>query len=185
MGNSQNSLPQETLNSLSKDTDSIYFLTFLIVKAKDIKKIYKKFSGLDKDKKGYVSADDFSRIPEIEKNPLRYYICQHLSSDGKNEEVDFEQFIKLIDIFKNNKSEDQYKCNELVILLIFSVLFQLFDFNKDGKICYEDLLINLKLLLGNSLNEEQISEIVDKTIQEYSSDQKFINLEEFVKIFDS
>jgi Ca2+-binding EF-hand superfamily protein len=39
--------------------------------------------------------------------------------------------------------------------------------------------------LGNSLNEEQISEIVDKTIQEYSSDQKFINLEEFVKIFDS
>lgn len=73
----------------------------------------------------------------------------------------------------------------LLIKLIFSVLFQLFDFNKDGKICYEDLLINLKLLLGNSLNEEQISEIVDKTIQEYSSDQKFINYDEFIKIFDS
>jgi Ca2+-binding EF-hand superfamily protein len=65
---------------------------------------------LDKEKKGFVSADDFSRIPEIEKNPLRYYICQHLSHDGKNEEVDFGQFIKLIDIFKNSKSEQQYKC---------------------------------------------------------------------------
>jgi Ca2+-binding EF-hand superfamily protein len=64
-------------------------------------------------------------------------------------------------------------------------LFELFDFNKDGKICYEDLLINLKPLLGDSLNQEQISEIVDKTIQEYSSDQKYITFDEFVKILDS
>ena len=35
-----------------------------------------------------------------------------------------------------------------------------------------------KLLLGNSLNEEQIIEIVDKTIAEYSSDQKYINYNE-------
>jgi serine/threonine-protein phosphatase 2B regulatory subunit len=65
---------------------------------------------------------------------------------------------------------------------IISVIFELIDFDKDGKISYEDLLVNLKLLLGNGLNEEQISEIVDKTILEYSSDQKFITYDEFLKV---
>lgn len=40
----------------------------------------------------------------------------------------------------------------------------------------------MKLLLKDSLNEEQLSEIVEKTIMEYSSDQKFITFEEFVKV---
>ena len=59
------------------------------------------------------------------------------------------------------------------------------DFNKDGKIDYEDLLVNFKLLLENSLNEEQISEIVKKTISEYSSDQTFITFEEFLRVIFS
>lgn len=59
------------------------------------------------------------------------------------------------------------------------------DFNKDGKIDYEDLLVNFKLLLENSLNEEQISEIVKKTISEYSSDQTYITFEEFLRVNNS
>jgi hypothetical protein len=43
----------------------------------------------------------------------------------------------------------------------------------------------MKLFLGESLNEEQISEIVEKTILEYSSDQKFITFNEFIKILES
>ena len=61
-------------------------------------------------------------------------------------------------------------------------MFNLLDFNKDGKIDYEDLLINFKLLLENSLNEEQISEIVKKTISEYSSDQTYITFDEFLRV---
>ena len=64
-------------------------------------------------------------------------------------------------------------------------MFDLFDFNKDGKIDYEDLLINLKAFLDNSLNQEQISEIAEKTILEFSGDQKYITLQEFVKILES
>lgn len=135
---------------------------------------------MDTEKKGYVSINDLLKIPEIEQNPLRFHIGQYLSNQSENEAVSFEAFIKIIDIFKNNKTEEQYKC----IIKIYNVIvmFNLFDFDKDGKISSEDMLINFKLLLGNSLNEEQIIEIVDKTIVEYSSDQKFINYEEFVKI---
>lgn len=135
---------------------------------------------MDTEKKGYVSINDLLKIPEIEQNPLRFHIGQYLSNQSENEAVSFEAFIKIIDIFKNNKTEEQYKC--IINIYNVIVMFNLFDFDKDGKISSEDMLINFKLLLGNSLNEEQIIEIVDKTIVEYSSDQKFINYEEFVKI---
>ena len=58
----------------------------------------------------------------------------------------------------------------------------MFDFDKDGKISYEDMLVNIKLLIGNALNDEQVKEIVEKTINEYSEDQKFVTFEEFLKV---
>ena len=66
------------------------------------------------------------------------------------------------------------------------IIFNLLDFDKDGKISSMDMLINFKLLLGNSLNEEQIKEIVNKTINEYSSDEnkEFIYFEDFKKILE-
>ena len=164
MGISTSVLTQEDIQNLKKEID---------LKTKDIKKIHKKFGALDKDEKGYVTITDLVKIPEIEQNPLRYHIAQYMSNNSEKEAISFEAFIKIIDVFKNNKTEEQYK-----------LMFNLFDFDKDGKISSEDMLINFKLLLGNSLNEEQIIEIVNKTISEYSDDQQYINYEEFVKILN-
>ena len=96
-----------------------------------------------------------------------------MSNNDDNSSINFESFIKIMDIFKNNKTEKQYK-----------FMYDLFDYDKDGKISSEDMIINFKLLLGSSLNEEQIIEIVDKTISDYSSDQKYINYNDFVKIMN-
>ena len=63
---------------------------------------------MDTEKKGYVSINDLLKIPEIEQNPLRFHIGQYLSNQSENEAVSFEAFIKIIDIFKNNKTEEQY-----------------------------------------------------------------------------
>ena len=166
MGTDSNVLTDEDIKRLKEETD---------IKQKDIKKCHKKFSSLDKENKGFVSINDIVTIPEIENNPLRYHVAQYMSNNNENEAISFEAFIKVIDIFKNNKTDKQYK-----------FMFDLFDFDKDGKISSEDMLINFKLLLGNSLNEEQIVEIVNKTISEYSNDQdqKFINYDEFVKILN-
>ena len=164
MGVNSSILTPDDIQRLRNETD---------FKQKDIKKCHKKFEALDKDKKGYVSITDIVAIPEIENNPLRYHIAQYMSNNDENEAISFEAFIKVIDIFKNNKTEQQYK-----------FMYNLFDFDKDGKISSEDMLINFKLLLGNSLNEEQIKEIVDKTITEYSSDKKYINYNDFVKILN-
>ena len=164
MGTNSSVLTDDDIQRLKGETD---------IKPKDIKKCHKKFSGLDKDKKGFVSITDLVTIPEIENNPLRYHIAQYMSNNNENEAISFEAFIKVIDIFKNNKTDRQYK-----------FMYDLFDFDKDGKISSEDMLINFKLLLGNSLNEEQIKEIVEKTISEYSSDKKYINYNDFVKILN-
>ena len=164
MGANTSILTEDDIQRLKEETD---------IKQKDIKKCHKKFSSLDKENKGFVSINDIVTIPEIENNPLRYHIAQYMSNNNENEAVSFEAFIKVIDIFKNNKTDRQYK-----------FMFDLFDFDKDGKISNEDMLINFKLLLGNSLNEEQIKEIVEKTISEYSSDKKDINYNDFVKILN-
>ena len=49
-----------------------------------------------------------------------------MSNDNENEDISFEAFIKVIDYFKNNKTEKQYK-----------FIYDLFDFDKDGKISNE------------------------------------------------
>ena len=164
MGANSSVLTDDDLQRLKGETD---------INQKDIKKCHRKFGSLDKDKKGYVSINDLVTIPEIENNPLRYHIAQYMSNNNENEAISFEAFIKVIDIFKNNKTDRQYK-----------FMFDLFDFDKDGKISNEDMLINFKLLLGNSLNEEQIKDIVEKTISEYSNDKTYINYNDFVKILN-
>ena len=126
---------------------------------------------LDKDKKNYVSITDIVNIPEIENNPLRYLIAQNMSDE--NEKISFESFVKVIDSFKNNKEKEKYE-----------FIYRIFDFDKDGKISNEDMLVNFKLLVGNSLNEEQIIDIVDKTMKEYSTDGKYIDYNNFVKILN-
>ena len=87
-----NVLTNENLQKLKEETD---------FKPKDIKKSHKKFNELDKNKKGFVSVDDLVSIPEVENNPLRFHIAQFMSDNSENEEISFESFIKVIDMFKN------------------------------------------------------------------------------------
>ena len=164
MGIDSSGLKEEDLQKIKGQTD---------IKQKDIKKCYQKFNSLDKENKGYVSITDLVNIPEFSNNPLRYHIAQYMGNSNNKESINFETFIKLIDIFKNNKTEEQYQ-----------FMYKLFDYDKDGKISREDMLIIFKLLLGSSLTEEQIIEIADKTISEYSTDQKYIYYKDFVKIMD-
>jgi hypothetical protein len=58
-----------------------------------------------------VSVEDLTKLPEIEKNPFRYYICQYFSQKSqRDDEINFEEFMKAIDIFKNGKTQEQYQC---------------------------------------------------------------------------
>ena len=107
-------LKNEDLQKIKEETD---------FNQKEIKKSHKKFVALDKDKKGFVSTNDLASIPEVENNPLRYHIAQHMSDNKENGAISFESFIKVIDIFKNNKTDEQFR-----------FMYNLFDIDNDGKI---------------------------------------------------
>ena len=51
----------------------------------------------------------------MERWTLRFHIASYLSNKSENEDaISFEAFIKVIDIFKNNKIEEQYKCKLII-----------------------------------------------------------------------
>ena len=107
-----------------------------------------------------MSINDLLKIPEIEQNPLRFHIGQYLSNQSENEAVSFEAFIKIIDIFKNNKTEEQYKCNIYIYNEI--VMFNLFDFDKDGNMTQGEVDLFLDYIKDKVTDYSIIDKILPK-----------------------
>lgn len=72
-------LTQNDLNTMTNET------TF---NQKEIKRIYKRFTKLDKYGRGGVTTHDLCILPEIDKNPMGDRVCQVLG--GTDNIVDFE-----------------------------------------------------------------------------------------------
>lgn len=73
----------------------------------EIKRIYKRFVGLDTLKRGYVTVADLMSIPEVDNNPLGERICKTFAAsntEGDDQEfkkniIDFKEFVKALSIF--------------------------------------------------------------------------------------
>ena len=85
---------------------------YIIVKEKDIKRIHRRYGALDTEKKGIVTINDLIKIPELANNQLRFHIGDFLTNteNGDDESISFQKFVKVMDMFKNNKLEEQYRC---------------------------------------------------------------------------
>ena len=63
------------------------------------------------------------------------------------------------------------------------VLFTIYDVNQDGYVDQSDLLTIMKLIIGADLPDQQILEIVEKTISDMDEDKDGkLNFEEFSKV---
>ena len=51
---------------------------------KQVKRLYSRFTTLDRDNTGYLDRQDFVRIPELHVNPLRDRIIEVLIDDNGN-----------------------------------------------------------------------------------------------------
>lgn len=49
---------------------------------------------------------------------------------------------------------------------IFTVAFKVYDMDRDGLISNGELFLVLKMMVGNNLKDQQLQQIVDKTIME-------------------
>ena len=134
----------------------------------EIKRLGKRFRKLDKDHSGTLSMEEIMSIPGLKENPLVERVIQVFDTDG-NKELDFTEFLTGISNFATEDKSSKLK-----------FIFQFYDINGDGYISNGELFSVLQMMVGDNLNEVQLQQVVDKTIQQYDrdGDQK-ISYEEF------
>lgn len=138
-------------------------------------------------------------LPQVSSNPLatRYVLsvsivtlfpsqnvllklsCNRMiaifDEDGGGD-VDFQEFVLGLSAFssKGNKEEK------------LKFAFKVYDIDRDGYISNGELFIVLKMMVGSNLKDQQLQQIVDKTIMEADKDgDGKISFEEFTQMVES
>ncbi|TPX32581.1 hypothetical protein SmJEL517_g04313 [Synchytrium microbalum] len=143
--------------------------------AEEIQRLYKRFLKLDKDGSGAIDKEEFLQIPQIASNPLAQRMIAIFDGDGSGS-VDFKEFISGLSAFsaKGNREEK------------LKFAFKVYDIDRDGYISNGELFIVLKMMVGNNLRDNQLQQIVDKTIMEADLDgDGKVSFEEFMKMVEA
>jgi serine/threonine-protein phosphatase 2B regulatory subunit len=91
-------------------------------------------------------------------------------------DVDFQEFVSGLSAFSSKGNKEQK--------LRFA--FKVYDIDRDGYISNGELFIVLKMMVGSNLKDQQLQQIVDKTIMEADLDRDGkISFEEFAKMVDN
>ncbi|MCJ1361517.1 Calcineurin subunit B [Acarospora aff. strigata] len=129
----------------------------------------------DQDNSGTIERDEFLSLPQVSSNPLATRMIAIFDEDGGGD-VDFQEFVSGLSAFssKGNKEEK----------LRFA--FKVYDIDRDGYISNGELFIVLKMMVGSNLKDQQLQQIVDKTIMEADLDRDGkISFEEFTKMVEN
>ncbi|KAL6713073.1 Calcineurin subunit B [Lecanora helva] len=143
--------------------------------ADEVDRLQKRFMKLDKDNSGTIEREEFLSLPQVASNPLATRMIAIFDEDGGGN-VDFPEFVSGLSAFssKGNKEEK----------LRFA--FKVYDIDRDGFISNGELFIVLKMMVGSNLKDQQLQQIVDKTIMEADTDRDGkISFEEFTKMVEN
>jgi serine/threonine-protein phosphatase 2B regulatory subunit len=107
--------------------------------------------------------------------PLTLRLIAIFDQDGGGD-VDFQEFVSGLSAFSSKGNKEQK--------LRFA--FQVYDIDRDGFISNGELFIVLKMMVGSNLKDQQLQQIVDKTIMEADLDgDGKISFEEFSKMVEN
>ncbi|KAG5420274.1 CNB1 [Candida metapsilosis] len=141
----------------------------------EIDRLRKRFMKLDKDGSGEIDTNEFLSIPGISSNPLATRLMNVFDKDGDGQ-IDFQEFITGLSAFSGKSSN----------LEKLKFAFNIYDIDRDGYIGNGELFIVMKMMVGKNLQDEELQQIVDKTIMEADVDgDGKLNFEEFKKAVDS
>jgi len=126
----------------------------------ELKRLHRRFKRLDTDGSGTLTIDEFVSVPELAVNPLLERVLQIFDQD-KDNEIQFYEFIKALSIFSERSSKEEK----------IKFAFKVYDIDGDDFISNGELFQVLKMMVGNNLTEEQLQQIVDKTILEGDKDK--------------
>merc|ERR1712179_815908 len=191
MGNSRSTLQlqEEEINEITAETGFT---------KQQIERLYARFTSLDKQNHGYLTREDFLRIPELAINPLgdrivhAFFRDGHSTSNGVHSDleardrdvVNFCDFVRVLAHFRPlKKNVEKNKLNSRQEKLKFA--FRMYDLDGDEKISKEELLAVLTMMVGANISEEQLMSIAERTIHEADEDKDtLISFDEFCKVLE-
>ncbi|KAF4120210.1 hypothetical protein GMORB2_3337 [Geosmithia morbida] len=146
----------------------------------EVDRLRKRFMKLDRrrewlqDNSGTIERDEFLSLPQISNNPLATRMIAIFDADGGGD-VDFEEFVGGLSAFSAKGNKEQK----------LQFAFKVYDIDRDGYISNGELFIVLKMMVGSNLKDQQLQQIVDKTIMEadLNGDGK-IDFDEFTKMIE-
>ncbi|KDQ65045.1 hypothetical protein JAAARDRAFT_28705 [Jaapia argillacea MUCL 33604] len=127
--------------------------------AVELERLKKRFMKLDADGSGSIDKEEFLQIPQIASNPLASRMIAIFDEDGGGT-VDFQEFVGGLSAFSSRGGREEK--------LRFA--FKVYDMDRDGYISNGELFLVLKMMVGNNLKDQQLQQIVDKTIMEADKD---------------
>jgi len=140
--------------------------------AGELERLKKRFMKLDSDGSGSIDREEFLRIPQIANNPLASRMIAIFDEDGGGT-VDFQEFVGGLSAFSSRGGRDEK--------LMFA--FKVYDIDRDGYISNGELFLVLKMMVGSNLKDQQLQQIVDKTIMEADKDgDGKLSFEEFANM---
>ena len=91
-------------------------------------------------------------------------MCADHSGGGS---VDFQEFVHGLSVFSSQGSrEEKMHCTCARRETNHAVVFKVYDLDRDGYISNGELFLVLKMMVGGNLKDQQLQQIVDKTIME-------------------
>jgi len=193
MGVTQSTLTPAEVHAFEKSTG---------FNSAQVHRLYRRFQRLDRAGTGAISSEDFMSIPELAMNPLVERIIEIFdrnTPEGDNlvggVEIHFDQFLKTLAVFlpmnerhraagmtneEYEQAMDRHRRDKL------RFVFQIYDVHDDGFVDQEELFQVLKMMVTDGISDEQLSFIVEQTIQEAdgNGDGK-ISFDEFCQILQN
>ena len=105
------------------------------------------------DGNGSLGVEEILSLPQLAKNPLVMRVLDIFDTD-KNGEIDLREFLQGLVIFTEKDNSDSK----------LKFCFRIYDINDDGFITNQELFRALKIMVGNNLKDEQLQQVVDKTM---------------------
>ncbi|XP_059642894.1 uncharacterized protein LOC132284783 [Cornus florida] len=160
MGNASSTLTQYDIEGVQEHCNYLF-------SQQEIVSLYQRFCQLDRNAKGFISADEFLSVPEFAMNPLSQRLLKMV--DGLN----FKDFVAFLSAF-SAKANMQQKVE---------LIFKVYDSDYNGKVTFNDILEVLRDLTGSFMSDEQREEVLSQVLQEagYKKESPLL-LDDFIKI---
>ncbi|ELP95067.1 calcineurin subunit B, putative [Entamoeba invadens IP1] len=150
MGNQLSGLKQEDVEQMMQTTN---------FSESELRRLFRRFKKLDTKSKE-ASTDEYDDLAELTSNPVLKRLLQ-IFNKYDNEELQFSQFVATLSTLSDKGSQEAK--------LRFA--FQVYDVDSDGFISNGELFQVLKMIIGGSFTDEQLQQVVDKTIIEADKDR--------------